>query len=64
MFTGIIKTIGKIINITEIDTDIQLTIEYNGTFNADLGDSICVNGACLTIINLTHNTFDFYWKNH
>lgn len=60
MFTGIIKTIGKIISIKEIDTDIQLTIEYDGTFNADLGDSICVNGACLTIINLTHNTLDFY----
>ena len=39
MFTGIIKTIGKIISIEDIDTDIQLTIEYDGKFNIELGDS-------------------------
>ena len=60
MFTGIIKTIGKIISIKDIDTDIQLTIEYDGKFNTELGDSICVNGACLTVTHFTNNTLDFY----
>ena len=60
MFTGIIKTIGKIIGIKDIDTDIQLTIEYDGKFKIELGDSICVNGACLTVTHFTNSTLDFY----
>ena len=58
MFTGIIKTIGKIISIKDIDTDIQLTIEYDGKFNIELGDSICVM-ACLTVTHFT-KYLDFY----
>ena len=60
MVTGIIKTVGKVISIKDMDTDIQLTIEYDGKFNIELGDSICVNGACLTVTHFTNNTLDFY----
>ena len=51
MFTGIIKTIGKVKSIEEIQNDIHLAISYQSNFDLELGDSICVNGACLTVLS-------------
>ena len=54
MFTGIIEELGK---ITTILSD-KITIECKKVLNeTDLGDSIAVNGVCLTVVNITNNSF-------
>lgn len=46
MFTGIIEDIGKVINITDSKIEIETVLDDIKT-----GDSIAVNGACLTVTN-------------
>jgi riboflavin synthase len=59
MFTGIIQAIGRISNIEEIGGDARLHI---GAGELDitpvtLGDSIAVNGVCLTVVALNSTEF-------
>lgn len=59
MFTGIIQAIGKVRAIDSLGGDSRLHID-SGNLALDsvsLGDSIAVNGVCLTVINLGPNTF-------
>jgi len=60
MFTGIIQSVGTITQATPIGTDIQLAIATNKLDMNDvqLGDSIAVNGVCLTVIKLMANHFE------
>ena len=49
MFTGIIKELGKVQKITRINTGLEIQIGCSIiTANMDLGDSLAVNGCCLT----------------
>lgn len=52
MFTGIIQSVGSISDIEPRDEDIQLTIKTGilDMVDVNLGDSIAVNGVCLTVI--------------
>jgi riboflavin synthase len=59
MFTGIIEAIGKIELIEAIDSDKRFVIS-SGLLNLSdvkAGDSISVNGVCLTIVDLQGNGF-------
>ncbi len=59
MFTGIILAVGKITAITPHGGDVRLKI-HTGKLplaDANLGDSIAVNGVCLTAIELGHDYF-------
>jgi riboflavin synthase len=51
MFTGIILAMGKINSVTERGGDLELAIEAAGLDAArlGLGDSVCVQGVCLTV---------------
>jgi len=58
MFTGIIQALGTVRGIAKKGAD--ATIEIEGNINTDevhLGDSIAVNGACLTVIAMAKNRF-------
>lgn len=59
MFTGIIAAIGKITNIERKGGDCRLTINTGKLYleNAQLGDSIAVNGVCLTAVALGKQQF-------
>ncbi len=59
MFTGIIETIGKIKNIEKNDTDARFLVQTSGLDLTDVavGDSICVNGVCLTVTSLPGDGF-------
>lgn len=63
MFTGLVETLGKVIQIEPIDSGIQFTIETEWE-NPDikLGDSIAINGACMTVTQFSElgNVFQFY----
>jgi riboflavin synthase len=52
MFTGIIQAVGCIQNIQPVGEDVRLTIaaEKLGLDDVVLGDSMAVNGVCLTVI--------------
>ena len=58
MFTGIIESIGEILNITEMDTSSSggrgwsIIVRCGAEILSDvkLGDSICVNGISFTIL--------------
>src|SRR5688572_20772963 len=53
MFTGIIEETGAIEAITPCEKSIRLTISANLTARgAKLGDSLAVNGCCLTIVKI------------
>ena len=54
MFTGIIEEIGEISSITKSTITIKSKTVLE---DAKLGDSIAVNGVCLTIVNLKKDEF-------
>lgn len=60
MFTGIIQTVGKIVSISPIGGDVRLKIHCNtlGVDDVNMGDSIAVNGVCLTVVNLIDSHFE------
>lgn len=59
MFTGIIEEKGKIENIISGSKSCKLSISGNVIFNdLKLGDSVAVNGVCLTVSRLSTNTFE------
>jgi riboflavin synthase len=62
MFTGIIQSIGLIKKIESLKKDARITIAYkpNQIKASSLGDSISVNGVCLTIQKKQKNQFIFH----
>lgn len=59
MFTGIIETVGTVDLITPKGGDVALAINVGDLDLSDvaLGDSIAVNGVCLTVVTLTDAGF-------
>ena len=58
MFTGIVEEIGKIQNVKKNIKSSVLTIEGNKIFeDIHIGDSISVNGVCLTVTTFSNNAF-------
>lgn len=58
MFTGIIEEIGTVANSQRSGDSYVLTIEAKKILeDVRLGDSIAVNGVCLTVTSFTHNQF-------
>jgi riboflavin synthase len=58
MFTGIIEEIGTIANIQRGGESFVLTIDAKKVLtDVHLGDSIAVNGVCLTVTSFTANRF-------
>ena len=55
MFTGIIEEIGKIISVTDKKIKIQASVVLCDT---KIGDSIAVNGVCLTVTNIGSDNFE------
>ena len=59
MFTGIIKGVGRVAESSEAGGDRRLTIDLDGLELPALtvGDSIAVNGVCLTVTSCDAGTF-------
>lgn len=59
MFTGIVEELGEVLALTELADD-ALRITIRGPLvvsDSALGDSISVNGVCLTAVELTSESF-------
>lgn len=63
MFTGIVAAVGKITSLTPLgsqaDAGVRLTVDAGGLTMTDvaLGDSIALNGACMTVVSKTESAF-------
>ena len=59
MFTGIIEEIGKIKKIEKKGNSAVLSIECKKVLEeTKIGDSIAVNGICLTVTKICENTYE------
>jgi riboflavin synthase len=59
MFTGIILAKGRILSLTEREGDLELGIDAAGLDLARtaIGDSVCVQGVCLTVTRIQSSAF-------
>lgn len=57
MFTGIVDHCGVITNISDLPNSIRLSISSDFSDLA-LGESICVDGVCLTVVYSNENSFE------
>ena len=58
MFTGIVEELGRVVRLETVEDCARLTVEApTVTQDASLGDSISVNGCCLTVAAMHGNTF-------
>lgn len=58
MFTGIIEEVGKIKNISKTSSGILFTISADKVLrDCNIGDSIAVNGICLTVTKFDNESF-------
>jgi riboflavin synthase len=60
MFTGIVEEIGIVKGISKTNAGVLLKIKAEKTYlDSKTGDSICVNGSCLSIIGINGNILSF-----
>ena len=58
MFTGIIEKVGKIKKINKLSKGAEITIEAGNLLDdVKIGDSIAVNGVCLTVTSMSGTLF-------
>ena len=58
MFTGIVEELGHVVRLETVEDSARLTVEApTVTQDVSLGDSISVNGCCLTVAAMHGNTF-------
>ena len=57
MFTGIIEQTGNVVELVRSGETARLTVSTKLVSRLRLGDSIAVNGVCLTAVEVTKNAF-------
>ena len=63
MFTGIIEDIGIVEAIKKTDKFLQLSIRSKNILeDSKVGDSISINGVCLTMTHIDKNFFKSEWS--
>jgi len=56
MFTGIVESLGTVTEVTEVDGGRRLVLEAGAVgIGLEIGDSIAVNGVCLTAVEVGPN---------
>ena len=59
MFSGIVEEVGTVRSIENLPNSRRMRISCNKVLNGvAIGDSISVNGVCLTVININDSEFD------
>lgn len=63
MFTGIVQAIGRVADVSPGQDGLRLGVDLQGwtppTGPPKLGDSVCVNGVCLTVVQTTGSNLTF-----
>jgi riboflavin synthase len=50
MFTGLVETTGVVTSLQKTERGIRIFIKPSSEMEVQIGDSICVNGVCLTVV--------------
>jgi riboflavin synthase len=60
MFTGIIAAVGRVTGVSPTQGGVRLSVDAAslGLDDVAIGDSIAVNGVCLTVVSLADRAFD------
>lgn len=59
MFTGIIRYKGKIENIRKMSSFYQISVLSDDLKDVNLGDSIAIDGVCLTVTSIKGAVYSF-----
>ena len=59
MFTGLIESTGRTLSLERRGEQARLTLEVSFSDEVSLGDSIAVNGCCLTVVERKGETLSF-----
>lgn len=57
MFTGIIETLGKVVDLKKEGENIHLTISSNITSELKIDQSVAHNGVCLTVVAIENDAY-------
>lgn len=57
MFTGIIETLGKVVNVEKEKENIHLTIKSSITNELKIDQSVAHNGVCLTVVDIKNDEY-------
>lgn len=56
MFTGIIECTGKVVELTQLQGNLDITVESAISAELKIDQSVSHNGVCLTVVETTGNT--------
>ena len=61
MFTGIVQAVGRIADVTSVGDGARLSVDsgVHEITDTAIGDSVCVNGCCLTVVAIDGATLEF-----
>ncbi len=59
MFTGIVEEKGTVAALQQVETGAQLRVQSSFTGEVELGESVAVNGACLTVTTVEDDVMVF-----
>jgi riboflavin synthase len=51
MFTGLVETMGEVASVEKTGNSIRLSVKPMTVYELEIGDSVSVNGVCLTVTN-------------
>ena len=57
MFSGIIESLGVLVNKEKDGTNIHFTFESDLTHELKIDQSVAHNGVCLTVVSIEGNTY-------
>src|SRR5215216_4518712 len=57
MFTGLVESVGRVADLTVTASGITLSIDAAITAELSAGDSVAVNGVCLTVTSIDGDTW-------
>ena len=63
MFTGLVETVGRVVKISAAGSIVSMRIESPFSGELKKGQSVCVSGACLTVVNFDNTSFSVEMMN-
>lgn len=63
MFTGLVETIGRVVRVSSASSIASMQIEAPFSKELKKGQSVCVSGACLTIVSCNDTSFSVEMMN-